>query len=112
MGLDDVAVCKFYCSGANCQATVEHYFNRNRNSMPLDSANRQIGFSNVRVLRANGKLLCSFTRMNSMPSLPDYYDSAAKPYFILNADGVTDNNGILKRISKMFTYFQWAIWCD
>jgi len=50
--------------------------------------------------------------MNSMPSLPDYYDSAAKPYFILNADGVTDNNGILKRISKMFTYFQWAIWCD
>jgi len=92
MGLDDVAVCKFYCAGANCQSTIEHYFNRNRNSLPLKSDNRQVGFSNVRVLRENDKLLCSFTRQNRL-AVTDYYDSVAKPYYILNANGVTDTNG-------------------
>lgn len=94
MGMDSVAMCKVYCSSANsCMTSIEHYYNINRNSVPLAPNNRVIGFTNARVLRANGKLLCSFTRINSMPSQANYINSVEKPYYILNADGITDAAG-------------------
>lgn len=94
MGDDDVAMCKYYCPpNSQCFGTIEHYYNRGNYPELLTNESPQIGFSNINVNIVNGKLMCSFRRVNRLGSnLNRYFDSALN-YYLLFAKGYSDTNG-------------------
>ena len=76
------------------QGTIEHYRNEDYSSPTYLSLNdTKIGFSNISVTVVNGQLICSFNRMKSMPSVPNYFDVNATSYYILTASGTLGANG-------------------
>ena len=59
---------------------------------PLVADNLSIGFSNIKIAYANGKLTCEFSRAKSMPGVNNYFD-INKFYYLLFAHGTINSSG-------------------
>ena len=76
------------------QGTVEHYRNNGQFTPSyLSSIDTKIGFSKISVSVVSGQLVCSFSRLKSMPSVQKYFDVKASLYYILTAYGTLGTNG-------------------
>ena len=86
------------------QGTVEHYRNTGYTTPSyLSSTDTKIGFTSISVSVVNGQLVCSFSRLKSLPSVQNYFDfKSVTSYFILTASGTLGANGKLKQKIKIF----------
>lgn len=65
---------------------VRSYLNGDGFSNLFDVNNAKIGLNNTKVEVINGYLICSFSRINSLPKLKGYYP-ANRSYYLLTAFG-------------------------
>jgi hypothetical protein len=88
-GNDDVAVCKVFQN----QPIIEHMYvsKGSRRPYALDKSDLTIGYSNIKVNYQNGIRECSFTRINKMPEVPNYFDLSS-PYHLLFAHGLINSS--------------------
>ena len=75
------------CRTSVSNGSVENWYNNGYYPGVLDSADPQLGLSNVRVIAANGMIHCFFTRENNA-SNSKYYniDNSSLP-FVISAFG-------------------------
>ena len=77
------------CRTSVSNGSVENWYNNRAYNAPviLDSAQPQLGLSNVRVFAANGMIHCFFTRENSVSNYRYYnIDNSSLP-FVISAFG-------------------------
>ncbi len=92
MGNDSVSMCRF--SHSTVQYNVETYLNREgKFSDVLLFLNRSVGIVDFVVSLDQSLLVCDFIRYNRLPNLPNFFDLAARPYYILLASGKTNSLG-------------------
>ncbi len=80
---DDVALCQVNSDG---RVSLYHNYNLHGNSLLLLSTNPTVGFSDIVTTYTNGVASCSFTRINYMSNVPNYFD-INNQYYILTASG-------------------------
>jgi hypothetical protein len=70
---------------------VETYYNDlNLNSDVVSTSNRSTGIFNSNIKLSNSHLICSFSRLKSIPGQENFFD-ISKPFYILVASGITNN---------------------
>jgi hypothetical protein len=75
------------CRTSVSNGSVENWYNNGFAPAVLDSAQPQLGLSNVRVFAANGMIHCFFTRENSVSNYRYYnIDNSSLP-FVISAFG-------------------------
>ena len=77
--------------------SLQHYYNPGGHAAPslLLSSNPSVGFSSISNSIVNGNPSCSFSRLTSMPSVPNYFSSDQK-YYIITATGTVTSSGNYK----------------
>ncbi len=82
MGDDDVIACKY----SNGLGSIQRYYNNGQRPQLLPDP--LVGLSETQVSIQDNLLKCSFKRVKSMPSEPNYFD-LNKEYYVLLATGPT-----------------------
>lgn len=85
MGDDDVIACKY----SNGVGAIQRYYNNDKRPQLL--ADPLVGLSETQVSIQDDLLKCSFKRIKSMPSQPNYFD-LSKQYYVLLATGPTSGS--------------------
>lgn len=101
MGNDDVIACKIL---ADNTGAIEHDYNVDADSsypVPMSSTDPIIGITAAVIFYSNGLLQCTFTRVNSMPTVP-HYRNITDPVQLLFAYGTLNSSGTLTKKHSFF----------
>ncbi|RNA02804.1 ferric-chelate reductase 1 isoform X1 [Brachionus plicatilis] len=89
MGNDDMVICKSF----NNTKTVDRHFSLGKFRPPLLNPEKpQLGLLDTSVFMYGPEMTCEFTRLKSMDTVPNYYDSSEN-HHLLFAKGLTDRKG-------------------
>ncbi len=87
MGNDCVCVCRI---NQDVSISVEHHYNPNKYQRPelIAEDDPSIGITNASVLITDDKMICSFSRLKSIPGNNKYFDlNAPNAFYLLLAKG-------------------------